>query len=90
MSAMIAITARTTIAIPAMIQPVEDVLLTGLVFGDCVGDAVPEVIAGSGVSVCVGSGSGDVLGLGSGEDDAEVGVGEAEEDVGVGDGDSIT
>ena len=90
MSAMIAITARTTIAIPAMIQPVEDVLLTGLVFGDCVGDAVPEVIAGSGVSVCVGSGSGDVLGLGVGKAEDDVGVGEVAEDVGVGDGKSIT
>jgi hypothetical protein len=90
MSAIIATTARTTMAIPAMIQPVEDVLLTGLVSGDAVGDAAPEELVGPGEDVCVGSGSGDGLGLGSGEDDSEVGVGEAEEDVGVGDGDAIT
>ena len=35
-------------AIPAMIQPVEDALLTGLVSGDCVGDAEPEEFVGSG------------------------------------------
>ena len=92
MSAMIAITARTMIAIPAMIQPVEDVLLTGLVSGDFVGDAEPAVFAGSGDAVCAGSGSGsgDVLGSGAGEDESDVGVGEAEDDVGIGDGDSTT
>ena len=48
MSAIIAMTARTTMAMSAMIQPVEDVLLTGLVSGDVVGDAELDESVGSG------------------------------------------
>jgi hypothetical protein len=87
---MIAMSARTTMATPAMIQPVEVVLLTGLVSGEIVGEAEPPEFVGSGDVVCVGSGSGDGLGLGTGDAESVVEVGVADDDVGVGEGDALT